>query len=205
MNANRPFCLFLALVLTGCASQPDYATFTGIPRGTPIRVEAFSGVTESGPPASKVGERAFEAGGMGAAAGAEVGLRMGFENFGDCGEFFIVCLGMVPVMGLVGLAGGVIVGSVIGVMEDLPYQSTEAMQQVISEYFEENPPNQAFSAQFIEIASEDWRINPSAGNQVTVAVIGLRPKKESGNTLVFEITTAMTVNYRSDDLRATKP
>lgn len=205
MKVNRSLPVLLVLSLAGCASQPDYAPFTGIPRGSAIHVQPFSGVTDSGPPASKVGERAFEGGGIGAAAGVQTGLQMGMEMTGDCGEFVVVCLAMVPVMGVAGLVGGVIVGSVVGLAEDLPYQSTEAMQQVISGYFEAEPPNQAFSEQFVEIAGGDWRLDPSAGNRITVAVISLRPKRESGRTLVFEITTAMTVNYGSDDVPGTKP
>lgn len=207
MCANRSLCFILVLTLIGCTSQPKFAPFTGIPQSTAIHVKPFSGITDSEPPASKIGERAVEGGGMGAAAGAQVGFQMGMELTGDCGEFIIVCLGLMPVMGAVGLDGGVIVGSVVGLTEDLPYQGAEVevMKQVISEHFEEEPPNQAFSEQFIDIASDSWLVNSSAENQVTVAVIGLRPQKEAGKTLAFEVTTAMTINYGSGDLLGTKP
>lgn len=205
MTVSRSWCGLLAVVLAGCASKPEYAPFTAIPRDASIHVQPFSGIAESGPPPSRVGERAFEGGGTGAVVGAQAGLEMGLDSFDGCGEFFLVCLGLVPVMGAVGLVGGVAVGSVAGAMEDFPYQRTEAMQEVISGYFEEKSPNRMFTEQFIELASNDWRMNPSADNRVTVAVIGLRPKKERGNTLVFEITTAMTVDYGADDLPPTKP
>ena len=205
MSVSRSICLLLVLTLTGCASQPDYAPFTGIPKGTAVNVQPFSGVTESAPPPSKVGERAFEGGSIGAAAGAQTGFQMGMEITGDCGEFVVVCLGMVPVMGVVGLVGGIIVGSIVGLIEDLPYESTKAMQQVVTGYLEEAPPNRIFSDRFIKTASSDWRIDLSASNRVTVAVIGVRPKKASTTTLVFEVTTAMTVDYGTAYPTTTKP
>jgi hypothetical protein len=142
---------------------------------------------------------------MGAAAGAQAGIEMGLEVFDGCGEFFLVCLGLVPIMGAIGLVGGVIVGGVGGAVEDLPYQGTEAMQQVIAGYIEEAPPNRVFREQFIDIAGDEWLMDSSATTRITVAVIGLRPRKESGKSLVFEITTAMTVDYAMDSLPATKP
>lgn len=202
---NRPLCLFLVLALASCASQPPHAPFIRVPPGSAVRIERFDGITDSGPPDSKVGERAFEGGVIGAAAGAQAGFEMGLSSFDGCGEFFPVCIGLIPVMGAIGLVGGVIVGSIAGGIEDSPYKSTQRMQQVINTYIEEAPLNETFREHFVEIASDDWRIDSSAETEITVAVIGLRPKKASGKSLVFEITTAMTVDYAADGLPATKP
>lgn len=193
------------LAVVGCASQPEYAPFAGIPRGAAIYVEPFGGVTETGPPASKIGERAFEGGGMGAAAGAQTGWDLGSDMTGDCGEFFPVCLALMPVFGVAGLIGGVIVGGTVGLIEDLPYKDQEAVQRVISGYFEAAPPNQTFRERFIETASGDWQIDRSARTRVMVAVIGVRPKAAQGDTLGFEVTTAMTVDYGRGSPATTKP
>lgn len=172
--------------------------------GFAIAVEPFAGITESGAPDSRVGELAFEGAATGAAAGMQAGMEVGTELTGDCGEFIVVCLGLLPVFGLAAMVGGVIVGSTAGLIEDMPYQDTEAMQEIISAYFEGAPPNQVFSQTFIEIASNGWTIDPEADNKVTVAVIGVRPKKAKGETLAFEVTTAMSVEYAAETM-ATKP
>lgn len=199
--------MLIAFTATGCAAPaPEYAPFTGVPPGSAIQVEPFAGITQSGPPDSKVGERASEGAVMGAAAGAQAGYEMGFGAAGsDCGEFFLVCLALLPVMATAGLVGGAIVGTGIGMIEDLPYESTQAMEEVISGYFEQAPPNPAFSEQFIETAKPDWRLDPAAPNRITVAVIGVRAKKDKGETLLFEVTTAMKVDYGVADAPSTKP
>jgi len=201
---SKPVVLLLTLALSACAPQPEYASFSGMSPDSAIAVQSFAGITESGAPDSRVGELASEGATKGAAEGMKAGFDVGAGLTGDCGEFFVVCLGLVPVFGLAAMIGGVLVGSTAGLIEDLPYQSAEAMQKIVSDYIEEAPPNQVFSQIFVEVASTSWTIDPDAENKVVVAVIGVRPKKAKGKTLVFEVTTAMSVDYAATNL-ATKP
>lgn len=192
---SRLAILILAFTLSACTSQPEYASFKGMSAGSAIAVESFDGITEAGAPASKVGELAVRGAGTGAAVGTQTGLAFGEALTGDCGEFIVVCLGLLPVFSLAGVISGVIVGSTAGLIEDMPYQSTEAMQELVSAYFVEAPPNEVFSQTFTEAASTSWIIDPEADSKVTVAVIGVRPKKVNSKTLAFEVTTAMSVRY----------
>jgi len=191
-------------MLCACATQPEYSRFKGMSPGSAIAVESFAGITESGPPDSKVGELAGQGAATGALAGMEAGMEVGNQLTGDCGAFIIVCLALLPAFTAAGTIGGVIVGSMAGLSEDMPYQSTEAMQEVISGYFEDAPPNQVFRQIFVEEASAGWTIDPDADNRVTLAVIGVRPKKAKGKTLEFEVTTAMSVHYAAAT-ETTKP
>lgn len=202
MSRSRALCF--VLMLCACASQPEYASFKGISPVSAIAVESFAGITESGPPDSKVGELAGQGAAIGALAGMEAGMEVGNQLTGDCGVFIVVCLALAPAFGAAAMTGGVIVGSIAGLSEDMSYESTEAMQEVISGYFEDASPNLVFRQVFIEKASAGWTIDPDADTKVTVAVIGIRPKKARGNTLGFVVTTAMSVRYAAAEAN-TKP
>ncbi|WP_158684630.1 hypothetical protein [Pseudoalteromonas sp. T1lg48] len=208
MTVSKIIFLLLVISFLGCTSTPvvEYSPFVGVPRDKPIKVIAFKGVASNELSTTSIGQYLLTGAAIGGAAGVEAGFETGLElTGGDCGEFFIVCLALVPVFGVIGTSMGAIVSGVAGLAEKLPDSTVNSMQAIIDEYFENQPINSRLTDTFIDKSSYKWQVNDNAKTTIVLAVIAIQAINETGDKVAFSFTAAMSVDYSGGSSHKTKP
>ncbi|MFY8274280.1 hypothetical protein AAEU32_09160 [Pseudoalteromonas sp. SSDWG2] len=208
MTVIRILFVLVGLLSVGCTSTPavEYSPFVGVSRDQAIKVIAFEGIVTNELDTTSMGEYLLKGAAIGGTAGVEAGYNTGLELTGnDCAEFFIVCLALLPVYGVIGTSMGAVVGGVAGLAEKLPDSTVNSMQEIINEYFEKQPINSGFADIFINKAQHKWQVNDNAKTTVVLAVIAIRALNETGDKVAFSITTAMSLDYADGSALKTKP
>lgn len=199
--------LLATAALTGCASQPDYASFRAIPAGTVVQVNA-SETRADMPNVRSTGESAGKYATVGMGKGAAGGAAAGFQIGLACGPFVIICG---PVLAIAGAGAGIVIGgiggSIVGAVKGLPKEKADAFEAIIESTLAENDPSQALRDKFAALGSEQWTIadpgsadvSPEATVTINLGAFWLQQFKD--NELEVHIQSTMAIHYGADKTR----